>query len=213
MTQAPSKRVYRLSPFGEAIHPWLNKADTKYNADGLYHTGLKLSGAPAQKFAEEIREASDRYFAELTETMAPAERKKWSVYYPFEELENDAGDKTGEIVFDFKQNVKIKLKSGEVKEISLRLQDGAGKDTKKAIFGGSTIRTMYAPRDVKMTSSKEAGVRLDFCGVQVTKLSEGRSSGGGFGAVEGAWTDEGGEDEQQGFGPAGGSSGSADGDY
>jgi hypothetical protein len=211
MTQAPSKRVYRLSPFGEAVHPWLNKADTKYNADGLFHTGLKLSGPAAQKFAEEIREASDRYFAELTESMTPGERKKWSVYYPFEEQEDDEGNKTGVIVFDFKQNAKIKLKSGEVKEISLRLQDGAGKDTKKAIFGGSTIRTMYAPRDVKMTSSKEAGVRLDFCGVQVTKLAEGRS-GGGFGAVEGAWTDEGGEDEQQGFGSVAGS-GSADGDY
>lgn len=210
---AQTKREYHMSPFGEAVHPWLNRPDTKFNEGGVFKVGLRLRGEIAQSYMAKVKVQSDRYFEEVTAEMTPGERKKWTVYYPFEEVEDDNGDKTGEVVFDFKQNHTLRLKSGEEKKVQLRLQDGAGKDTTRAIMGGSELRTMYAFRDIKMVSTKQAGVRLDFCGAQVMKFSKG-SSGGGFGAVEG-YEDDGMTDDAPGFGDAGTatSGAAASGDY
>ncbi|GJE18730.1 hypothetical protein [Methylobacterium marchantiae] len=205
----PTKRQYQFSPFGEAIHPWVNKPDTKFNDDGVYKMGLRVSGDDAIKLAAEIRAASEAYLEEVTAEMTPGERKKWTLYVPFKEEEDDNGNPTGAIVFDFKQNAKIKLKSGGIKEVKMNLVDGNGVASSKAIFGDSTVRTQFALRDIKMTSGKQAGVRLDFCGVQWTKLGTG-SAGGGFGKVEGF---EGPGEDTPSFGNASGGGATPSGDY
>lgn len=211
-----AKTIYKTSPFGVAVHPWLNKPDTKFAAGGagVYQTGLRLEGAEALKFKEEITAAADAAFAELTEELTPGERKKWSVYYPFEEEEDDAGNPTGAIVFDFKQNAEIRLKDGTTKRVQIGLQDSAGNDITKPIFGGSTIRLMYSTRAIPMKSNKQAGVRLDFSMAQVLKLVQG-GGGRGFGKVDGGYVDEPDADEP---GTTSGSSNTAggsphDGDY
>lgn len=208
---ASAKREYRMSPFGIAAHPWLNKPDTKYNDSGVFKVDLRLTGEAAQKFMDQIKAQSDRFHAEHTAEMKPVDAKKWTVFYPFEEVEDDDGNKTGEVLFKFRQNHTIRLKSGEEKKVTLRLQNGGGKDSDKAIWGGSELRTMYATRDIVMTSNKEVGVRLDFCGAQVKVYGTG-SSGGGFGAVDG-WEDDGSEEEAKGVPDAGSDASSASGDY
>mgnify|MGYP002718623800 CR=1 FL=1 len=208
---ATQKREYHLSPFGIAIHPWLNNPDTKFNAEGVYKTGLRVPVAEAAPMMARIQTAAERYLAEVTEGMTPAERKKWSLYLPFEEEEDDEGNKTGFVVFNFKQNATLTLKSGEKKEIKLQLQDGLGKDNPRPIMGGSKLRTKYALRDVKMTSGKQAGVRLDFAGVQVVVYNQG-SQGGGFGAVEG-YVDDGYVPDEMPAVSSKGDQSAADGDY
>lgn len=210
MAQA-NKKTYEFSPFGVAVHPWLNKPDVKFNADGVYKTGLRLTGTDAIETRDRVKAASDAYFEETTAEMTPAERKKWSVYYPYEEEEDDQGNPTGAIVFDFKQNAIIKLRSGEVKDIQIALEDAKNNDMHSPIWGGSVIRTMFSMRGIKMTSGKQAGVRLDFAAVQVKELSKGSGGGGrGFDVVEGF------EETEAGDFPAasaGASGSSADGDY
>jgi hypothetical protein len=189
-------KEYYLSPFGTFVFPWINKPDTKFNSDGVFKTGLLCSMSdPAvvamkDKIDTEVQAAFDRYFeTDEGKKIKPAERKNWSVYVPYEEDTDDQGNPIGYIKFDFKQNAKIKLKDGSVKEIKVGIKDAKDKDMHKPVFGGSEGRVMYTLRDIPMKSTKQIGLRMDMAQVQVTKLQSG-SSGPGFGEVEGGYSEE-----------------------
>jgi hypothetical protein len=190
---------YKQSPIGIARHAWCNKPDTKFQAKGLYHTGLVLDLADpkAQTFKAEIDAEVERAWAEEVELakLKPADAKKWGKYYPYE-VENDAdtGEATGKIIFKFKQNAVIPLKDGGEKNFVLGIRDIHNKETDAKVFGGATIRVLYKPRNVKLATAKQFGVRLDFCMVQLIKAAP--MTGGGFDEVDEAYT--GGQD-----GPAG----------
>lgn len=172
---------YRVSPIGELKHPWINKADIKFNANGLFHSGLIVGGKEAQDLKEAIDASVEEAFAELTDKMQPKDVKKYSKFYPYEVDEDDDGNPTGYIVFDFKQNATI----GE-KKISIEIRDSEDKVVNVPIYGGTEARIMFSPRAIKMDGTKQIGVRLDFAKVQVVKLASG-SGGTGFGAVEGGY--------------------------
>lgn len=171
-----------------------------------------MSGAKAQKFKEEVDAQSQAFFDEITAEMTPGERKKWSVYYPYEVLEDAEGNPTGDIVFHFKQNATIKLRDGTTKQVKIGIQDSAGKDMHKPLFSGTELRTMFAYRAIKMVSTKQAGARLDFSMVQVLKLGNG-SGGKGFGAVEGGYVDDGDDEGNEQTSGGAASSAAVDGDY
>lgn len=207
--------TFHISPAGVLIHPWLNKPDTKFNEDGLFHTDLRLSGEAAQKLAEKIEAASLKALQEHTQEMKPGEAKKWKLYVPFEKEEDDeTGEPTGDIVFNFKQNAKIKSKKepSGFKDVKIELRDSKDNVIDVAVWDGSEGRIMFSMRPITMVSSKEVGVRLDFAKVQVTKLKQGSGGGGrGFGEVEGGYEADAGD---QGFGSSeGGSSEDQGGDY
>lgn len=213
-------KKYMDSPFGEADYPHLNRPDAKFNAENpLWKTGLKLSGAAAQEFKEandtEAQAAFDEYMTNGEGSkLTPGERKKWGVYRPYTVVEDEDGNPTDEIIFEFKQNSVIRTAEGK-KDIKIALYDASGKElpkdpttglVKKLVRGGSTIRVRYGFRTIVMKSQKLVGVRLDFSMVQVQKFSQG-SGGAGFGAVEGDVVDE----EEGGFSNAGNTSAPADG--
>lgn len=192
-------RKYLTSPPGEAVHPWVNKPDTKFappGTAGVFKTGLKLSGAAAEKLAEEVDQEAQAAFDAYAEEkgFTAGEKKKWSVYKPYERLEDDDGNPTGEIVFDFKQNASIKMRSGEEIEVKIAIKDSKNNDIKKPVFSGSTIRVRYSFRPIPMMSLKQVGVRLDFAAIQVIKMADRTQGGGGFGEYEGGYVDEPGGD-------------------
>lgn len=206
---------YKVSPPGEGLHVWVNKPDTKFQADGLYHFKLGVTGDAAQSFKEEIASLADAAFEAATKgkdpetgkpRMTPAEAKKWSVYYPFEEEEDEDGNPTGRVWFIFKQNAIIYLKDGTKKKFAPGVRDAADNAIKDTIYGGDTIRACWKERVTRMPSSKQIGVRLDFAFVQLLKKGQ-RSGGGGslgdfkFGAVEGGYVsqDGGSEDNEAPF--------------
>lgn len=211
-----TKTIYRSSPIGSLDHPWVSKADTKYNADGLFKAPLVLSGKDAADLVAIVDAEVDAHYDEMTKDMTPGERKKWGKAYPYEVLEDADGNPTGETKFNFKQNQTIRLKDGTSKVIAVMVVDSAGKDLKKPVFHGSEGRVMYAIRPIKMESTKKFSVRLDFAGVQITKLSSGGGGGARFGAVEGGYVgddDEGGDDAPFSGGGGGSGPASTDGDY
>lgn len=180
--------AYKQSPIGIARHAWVNKPDTKYNADGLYHTKLVLEGDEAEAFKKEIDAEVDRAFEEEVEVnkLTPAAAKKWTKYYPYEVEVDDQGAETGKVIFMFKQNAVIKLKDGGVKNFQLGIRDSKNAAITDNVFGGATIRTLYKPRNVKLATQKQFGVRLDFSMVQL--LKQAPMSGGGFDEVDEAYT-------------------------
>ena len=190
---------YKPSPHGEAIHPWLNKPDVKYNADGVFKVGLAVADEAALKFKEEIDVLAQAGFEAIMEEkgLKPAEQKKWSVYYPYEMETDDEGNETGRIIFNFKQNATIRLRDGEVKKVIIGLRDSMNEPLKAntPIFGGSTICLMWKSRPVTIAGTKQAGARLDFSMAQLIKPAEGRASGGGgFAKVEGGYVQQASED-------------------
>ncbi len=197
---APQKKQYYHSAIGKLQHPWVNKPDTKFNADGLYKAPLVLSGAAAQKLKAEVDEKAQAFFDEYAEEKGwnGSERKKWSLALPYEELEDSDGNPTGEIVFKFKQNAKIKLKDGTVKEVKIGLYDSQDNEMHKPVWSGSEGRVAYSYRLSVITASKQVGARIDFSKVQITKLASGSAGGGGFGGtVEDGYVEE---DDETGFG-------------
>lgn len=176
---------FLITDIGTLVHPWVNKADTKFNADGLYHTDFDDEGPSAEALASKIDQAAQAYLDEVTAEMKPGDAKKWTVFKPYERLEDDNGEATGVIRFTFKQNAKIKTKSG-LKEIKIELRDSADKIIDVPVWSGSEGRIMFTMRGIQMSQSKQAGVRLDMAKVQITKLASGGSSQG-FGAVEGGF--------------------------
>lgn len=213
-----AKSKYYDSPFGIADHPHLNKPDTKFNPENpLFKSGLDVEGDEAEAFATRIDAAAQAAFDDFMENgegakLTPAERKKFSVYVPYERLEDDQGNPTGVIRFDFKQNQKLRLRDGTTKLLTMPLYDAKGNEVdgeKVFVRGGSTVRFRYSMRPIPMKSLKQIGVRLDFAMVQIAELATGGQKG--FGAVEGDFDGDEYEAPQGGFGDS--SKSAADGDY
>lgn len=178
---------------GEMLHPWLNKADTKYNDDGLYHVDLVLEGNDAEDLKAKIDGASKAFLDEHTDEMKPAEAKKWSLYVPYEPGVDDEGNEDGTTVFHFKQNAKITLKDGSTKDITIELRDSKDKIIETPVYSGSEGRVMFSMRGITIASQRQAGVRLDFYKVQITKLVKGSGKSKGFGEYEGGYEAEAGD--------------------
>lgn len=187
--QAKRKKVpYRPSPVGDVIHGWINKPDTKFNEDGVFKVDLGLRGKEAEDFKGDLARQAQEYFDEQTAEMTPGERKKWSVYVPFVDLEDDNGNPTGVTEVHFRQNATIRIKDGDPKKVTIGIYDAEENDLDAPIFSGSKVRVMYAPRGIKMVSTKQLGIRLDFSMVQVAELAKGSGGGSKFGKIEGGYT-------------------------
>lgn len=182
--------AFHVSPLGEFLNPWFNKPDTKFNANGLFHSDHDASGPEAEATAELIEAASKAHLQKYIQDqkMTPGEAKKWSVYLPFERLEDDDGNPTGVIRFTYKQNAKIKSSKepSGYKAIKIELRDSHDNPMVENVWSGSEGRTMFSMRGIEMVSSKQVGVRLDLAKVQITKLQQGGASAG-FGKVEGGF--------------------------
>lgn len=195
MSEPKKKTVYKPSPFGPAIHPWVNRPDTKFNAEGVFKVGLRLSGKEAEDLKAEIDTDAQAFFDEVTAEMTPGERKKWSIHYPYTVEEDDDGNPTGDIIFNFRQNAVIKLRDGSTKEVKVGVYDSMDNDMHKPVFGGSILRVMFSKRGIKMVSNKSAGIRLDFSMVQVKELAKGTGGGRGFGKVAGGYVEHADEED------------------
>lgn len=205
-------KKYQDSPFGEADYPHLNKPDGKFNPENpLWKTGLILEGAEAQEFKEKVDAEAQTAFDEYMTNgegskLTAGERKKWGVYKPYSVVEDEDGNETDKINFEFKQNSVIRTAEGK-KEIKIARYDASGKKElpeTKIIRGGSIIRVRFGFRTIVMKSQKLVGVRHDFSMVQVRKFAQGQS-GGGFGSVDGETFDETQDSQTSGFDQTSGS--------
>lgn len=187
---AKQSKTYYRSPLGVAVYPHITKPDTKFNDDGLFKVSLRLEGKDAETMKARLDAAAEAAFKDFMENgdgadLKPGEQKKFSVYKPYVEEEDDEGNPTGSILVQFKQNAVIKLRDGTVKHVQIGIYDADNKPAPNVdIWGGSVIRVKFAMRDIVMKSLKQVGVRLDFSLVQVKKLATGGQGDSGFDAIE-----------------------------
>jgi hypothetical protein len=197
------KREIKHSPKGTARYPYLNKPDTKFDADGVFKTDLVLSADDAETVDEVIQETLAEA-AEMAKRQAAAAKKKGKKQTPKEsdlpraEVLDDDGEETGEVAFRFKSKASgVSQKTGKRWSRTMPLFDAKGRPSKANIYGGSVIKVAFTA--VPWVNPKcEYGVKLQMEGVQIIELVSGggqkSASALGFGEEDGYVADD--EDEE-----------------
>lgn len=180
-----------VSPKGTFVYPWLNKPDTKFKEEGEYRVRLRCKAdAPG---VEDLIEAIDEGVAQAvatarSEAANPAKAKKVKPCEdkPYQMEEDDDGNETGYVLFNFKMKASgVSKKSGETWERRPRIFDATGTPLPKGTsIGGGTVGKISFELAEFYNVKLGAGVTLRMEGVQVIKLVEfgGRDAKGyGFG--------------------------------
>lgn len=188
----PKKPTY-FTPVGTAVYPWLTQPDTKFNADGEYKVNLKMDEADAAQLHETLTGILDTYWDEFIQTLKPIDQKKWKKADVMEEVADDNGDSTGELMMKFKLKATVRPK-GKPAFTQKPLGFDAGKPPKQldesvAVFGGSKIKVQFEVVPYDMSSSKTVGLSYRIKAFQVIELSSGNGSSApsGFESVEGGF--------------------------
>jgi len=166
-----------VTPQGVLVYPHLNKADTKFDKNGVFKTGLRLKKSVAEPLMKQVEEAIEANAA------AETEKRKKQVKVanpPFSE------DDEGNIVFNFKLKATGVRANGEQWNQKPILYDAKGNvfDPKdKIVWGGTTAKVAFqiAPYHV---GSIGAGVSLRLKAVQILNLVTGSNDSTSFGFKE-----------------------------
>lgn len=198
------------TPPGEALHAWIDKPDTKFNADGLFKTKLigdlnwsiQRGGEtvyPWREWKDKVDAQAQAAFEEELKDLSVNARKKWGLYLPYTMEEDDAGNETGRIIMEFKRNAVITIrKTGETKKLSVACYNVKGAAIPvTSVYSGTTIIVGGIEfRPIKISASQKAGVRMDFSKVQILKLRERDTGFEDQSAQYGDWDNENDEGEE-----------------
>lgn len=148
------------SPKGTAVYPSLTKPDTRYNAEGVYKTGLELKGKAAEELKETLKEVFIEEFGA---------KKLSGAKLPMKDNED------GSTTFNFKSKNPPKI------------FDAKGNPVKNPadlrIGGGSAIKVAAAAK--AYNAGGNTGVTLYLNAVQIIDLVE--YNGSPFGQEEGGF--------------------------
>tara|TARA_R100001510_G_C7656222_1_gene216026 strand:- start:2130 stop:2747 length:618 start_codon:yes stop_codon:yes gene_type:complete len=179
MMEAPMKKKNDVSPKGKAIWPKLSEPETKFDADGVYETNLRLDAETGQKFLAHLEEMLEEHHSNVCKEMGK-QVKKGSISYKQAEVD---GVHTGELDFKFKMKA-LAGKAGNKWPQRPKIFDSKGnlQDPKSiAVGSGSTIKVSYSVYPY-FTAMVGAGLSLQLKAVQVLDLVEyGGASAGSFG--------------------------------
>jgi len=173
-----NKRPILQSPKGVAIFPYLNKADTKFDADGVYKVDLRVGGDEAEGLISTINETLAEAEAEAKKKAAAAKKKGKKVTpklagLPFFEACDEDGNETGEVVFRFKSKASgVSKKTGERWKRTIPLFDAKGKPSKAFVYGGSVLIVAFTA-EPWVNPKMEYGVKLQLEAVQIIDLVTG----------------------------------------
>lgn len=155
-----------VTPTGIAMYPWLNKPDTKFDSDGLYHVNLKFEKeSPELEFLlKDLEKMLEDYYQAACDNPKYAKFKsKIQKADIFEE--DDEGCK----VLKFKQKAVIKSVKGTF-NAKIALFDSKGKPSKDTVGGGSQIKVCFSAIPYFVPSTKTVGLTLRPVAVQIISL-------------------------------------------
>lgn len=182
MTKVKTPRY--TSPTGIAQYPYLNKPDTKFNAEGDYKVSLEIDAADAGDICTFLDQQLEAAVARAKKENPGKKIKEGTAGY-------DVNEDTGKVVLKFKLKAKgSNKKTGETWDQKPVLFDAKGKPITKApnVGGGTKCKVSYEVIPY-YTAIAGAGVSLRMRAVQILDLKE--FSGGasansyGFGEEEG----------------------------
>ncbi|GAB2639601.1 hypothetical protein [Vibrio panuliri] len=169
-----SKKNYKTytTPTCTLKYPWLNEADTKFNAEGVYHTQFILSAEEAEPL---IKLVEDAQADKVEEVQAEKGKKPRLEELPFERNED------GTVTFRCKQKATGKSRlTGKPIEFKVALFDAHGcAIAEPPIIRGGTKACIAL--EVVPYFVQKAGVTLRPRAVQIIELSQGGGDADSFG--------------------------------
>lgn len=175
------------SPAGEAVYPWITRADVKHEPAGVFHTDLSLPLELATDFIETLEKARDDFAnKELSAAQRQALQAK-PVYRmeltrpamdASEEEKNDfVPEETGNVLFRFKLKNNVTTASGEMfTQSPIVVSAETGERIEDPVYGGSIIRVKGQIVPYKNAAAGSYGVALRMKAVQVIELITGSGS-------------------------------------
>jgi len=197
----PNYEVF-TSPAGEAVYPWLTKADTRHDAKGVFKTDLSLPFELAQDFIAKLEKTRNDFIQTLpvnkqkSMTPVPVYREEFTrpdIPEGATDEEKQAiwdaweGEPTGNVLFRFKMKARVEPKEGEAFDQKPTIVSAdTGEKIDDAVYGGSILKVKGQIVPYTAPASNTVGVTLRMKAVQVIELV----SGGGDSSF---WTDFGSE--------------------
>lgn len=127
------KPIDTMSPSGSACYPFLNIPDTKFDENGVYRVQLRVSEKEGKEFVKVIKAYHKDTYAYYLEESGKKTLKKCDL--PIKKVEDDQGNPTGELEFNFKLKARGMRKDGTEYENSVRLFDAKG----TPVVGGDSV--------------------------------------------------------------------------
>lgn len=166
-----------VSPKGTLVYPHLNRADKKFDKDGVWRASLRLPKKEAEPLIEmitlAIEENADKETKKRNKTIKIANP-------PFTE------DEDGNFVFNFKLKASGIRQNGERWTQRPVLYDSKGNlfdPQNSIIWGGSQAKVAFQPTPY-FVGAVGAGVSLRLKAVQIIELVTGNKDASSFGFTE-----------------------------
>jgi hypothetical protein len=175
MSEKPTFEVF-TTPVGELVYPWLTRADTRYDPDGVFQTKLLLPFENAQELIAKLEKVLSDYIATLD---GPAANYNPADVYEDELDENN--EPTGNVMFRFKLKNKVTPREGDAftqAPVLVMAEDGSAVGA--PIYGGTMARIKGQIVPYVNASGKALGLTLRMRSVQVHELVSGGSESGAF---------------------------------
>lgn len=193
--QKRQRAVVHTTPKGVAVFPWITRPDTRFNKDGVYQTGLRLTEEDAAPVLALISAEHEKNLADVKAKNKGKKIKESDL--PIQPELDEEGNETGNYIFKAKLNAQFE-NEGKVIHTAPALFDAKGKPIElDSLWGGSIIRIAYSIHPF-YTATVGAGVSLRLRGVKVIKLAAGGGANAdsmGFGEEEDGY-----DGEDSGFG-------------
>lgn len=198
MADKPKYEAF-TTPVGEAIFPWITKADTEHDAGGVFHVDLAVPAEEAQDFIAKLERVRDEFIA----TLPVAKQKSLTpkpVYideYTRPEYPDGAskeekrairdaweGEPTGNVIFRCKMKNTVTLSDGKTfTQSPIVIMAATGEKVDKPVYGGSVLRVRGQIVPYTNAASATVGITLRMKAVQVLEIVTGG------GDAEEFWTD------------------------
>ena len=184
MSEKKARLPRIVTPAGVAVYPWLNKADTKFNAEGVYKISLRLPAAEAGPLLAKLEAERDKAYEaglqEWTESHKAKGKKPPPLTkgdLPVDEEEN------GTFLFRFKMKASGLRKDGSAWSQAPALFDAKGQplDQDTEVWGGSIVKVAFQAAPFLVPGTKTAGISLKLNAVQVLKLVKGGGTASSYG--------------------------------
>jgi hypothetical protein len=182
---------------GEAVFPWITKADTQFGGAGVYKVDLSVPFEAAQGFIAKLQGARDDFIQSLPIAKQSALTPR-PVYieeltrpvYPDNATDEEkkairdewVGEPTGNVLFRMKLKAHVDTDDGGFDQAPVVVLASTGEKIEQPVFGGSVIRCRGQIVPYTNNAAATVGVTLRLKAVQVLELVSGEG-GGSF------WTD------------------------
>jgi len=166
-----------VSPKGYALFANLNEADTKFDNNGVYKITLKVhqSDPKVQDFIEKINTLVNASYDEAVEKLPPKKARELKCQYPYKwEEDEDTGEYTGYVMFNFKRKASGETKAGKAWSLPcIPIYDTKKRQVEPNIGNNSIVKIAYSTYNYHVAAQSMAGITLKLMGVQLIDLVPG----------------------------------------